>query len=148
MKPLCNCDSCGKDVGFTLSKRQKEGRHKGLSFTYVETLCQCKDCGNYVENPRITEADLRAFYDAYKSAAGLLTSEEIVAIRKKHGLSAERFAQLLGFGAKTVTRHENGAIQSKEADYLMRLARRDDVARELSEWSGVSLDRKKAKIPT
>lgn len=98
--------------------------------------------------PTHYRSGFKSFYDAYKSAAGLLTSEEIVAIRKKHGLFAERFAPLLGFGAKTVMRYENGAIQSKEADYLIPLARRDDVARKLSEWSGVFLDRKKAKIPT
>ncbi len=140
MKKLSYCDKCGKDVGFATSQRKIKGKFKGVSFVCTETLCQCAECGNYVEYPKITEANLRAFYDGYKDAVGLLTGDAIVAIRKKYGLSAESFSLMLGFGAKTITRYENGAIQTKEADNLIRLADREDVAAELANRAGIVLE--------
>jgi len=46
---------------------------------------------------------------------------------------------LLGLGAKTITRYENGAIQSKEADNLIRLADHDVNLFLLAEIAGISL---------
>jgi HTH-type transcriptional regulator / antitoxin MqsA len=54
--------------------------------------------------------------------AGLLTPEEIVAIRKKLGLSQSELERLFGLGSKVVTRWETGrVVQSRAADVALRL---------------------------
>lgn len=120
------CDHCGKKVEFQTFEKEKTATKKGVAFTYVETYCVCAQCGAYVDDPDIGETNLQRYYDAYKSAVGLLTRKEIIAIREKYGLSADIFGLILGLGAKTITRYENGAIQTRSADNLIRLA--DDIA--------------------
>ena len=44
---------------------------------------------------------------------GLLTSDEIVAIRESHGLSQADLAKLLGWGEATISRYESKAIQDE-----------------------------------
>ena len=64
--------------------------------------------------------------DAYKKRHGLLTSEEIIAIRKNRGWTQEDLAKALSFGLKDIARYENGKIQTKPHDKLIR-AIGDDV---------------------
>ena len=59
-------------------------------------------------------------YDEYKKRVGLLTSKEIIAIRKKLNLTQEGLARIMGCGLKTITRYENGAIQDKVFDNFIR----------------------------
>lgn len=44
---------------------------------------------------------------------GLLTSDEIVAIRESYGLSQVDLAKLLGWGEATISRYESKAIQDE-----------------------------------
>jgi putative zinc finger/helix-turn-helix YgiT family protein len=77
-----------------------------------------------------------------RAEAGLLTPEEIVAIRQKLGLSQSELERLFGLGSKVVTRWETGrVVQGKTADVALRLLaldpanlrrlrlRRDEVSR-------------------
>jgi putative zinc finger/helix-turn-helix YgiT family protein len=57
-----------------------------------------------------------------RSEAGLLAPTEIVAIRKKLGLSQRELEKIFGLGSKVVTRWETGRVlQGKTADVALRL---------------------------
>jgi HTH-type transcriptional regulator/antitoxin MqsA len=57
-----------------------------------------------------------------KRSRGLLTPEEVRALRQSLGYSQPAFEHLLGTGPKTVTRWEKGTVfQNAVADRLMRL---------------------------
>lgn len=58
--------------------------------------------------------------DAYRKSIGLLTSEEIKAIREKYKISQEALAVVLGWGKKTITRYETVSIQDKVHDDVLR----------------------------
>jgi transcriptional regulator with XRE-family HTH domain len=62
----------------------------------------------------------RLLSDKYRSAHGLLTSEEIRARRRQLGLSQQQFAQHLGVGVASVKRWEMGKIQEARSDVDIR----------------------------
>lgn len=59
--------------------------------------------------------------NAYRKAHCLLTSEDIVAIRGKYGLSQVDLAKLLGWGEATISRYESKAIQDEAYDNMLRI---------------------------
>jgi putative zinc finger/helix-turn-helix YgiT family protein len=92
--------------------------------TYVpETeMCECASCGKRFFTPDQVKAVKLAVKRQARVAAGLLTPEEIVAIRKRLGLSQIELERLFGLGSRVVTRWETGrVVQSKAADVALRL---------------------------
>lgn len=63
--------------------------------------------------------DLR-LYDIYKKKKGLLTSQEIKDIRKKHKMSQEEFAMFIGLNNDEIYKFENGCIQTDKIDNIIR----------------------------
>ena len=60
----------------------------------------------------------------YKADAGLLTGNEIKAIRTSHGLTQGDLERLLGVATNTVVRWERDTVfQSRPVDKLLRLMR-------------------------
>lgn len=57
----------------------------------------------------------------YRKESNLLTSEQIIAIRKKYRLTQLQFAKLLGINKDTLISYENGALQDIAHDNLIRL---------------------------
>jgi DNA-binding transcriptional regulator YiaG len=68
-----------------------------------------------------TEELRRRTADAYRKKHGLLTSEEIKALRKLLQKTQTQFAQLVGVGEASVKRWETWLVQDKSSDELMRL---------------------------
>lgn len=64
-----------------------------------------------------------------KSVDGLLTSTDILALRKRYGLTQTQAAQLFGGGPVAFSKYENDDVAHSEAmDSLLRLVRRSEVA--------------------
>ena len=61
--------------------------------------------------------------DAYRKKMGLLTSEEIISVRKAYGLSQSDMANMLGWGEVTITRYETKSIQDEAHDNILRIIR-------------------------
>jgi len=51
-----------------------------------------------------------------------LTSKQIKNIRNKYNAYQKEFGRILGLGAKTIARLENGGVQSKSVDNLIKLS--------------------------
>ena len=115
--------------------------HRPIPVPDVE-MCECASCGKRFFTPDQVKVVLLAVKRRARVKAGLLAPEEIVAIRKKLGLSQSELERLFGLGAKVVTRWETGrVVQSKMADVALRLLaldpgnlkrlqlRRDEVSR-------------------
>ncbi len=86
----------------------------------------CENCGNLLSSHDIEHENEIIVYDAYKKIVGLLTSFEIKAIRSKRKWSQRQLAKFLDIGEKDITRYENGAIQTRSIDNMIRLVD-DDV---------------------
>lgn len=58
--------------------------------------------------------------NAYRKANGLLTTDEIIAVRARYGISQSDFCLLLGWGGKTITRYESHQVQDNAHDTILR----------------------------
>ena len=66
--------------------------------------------------------------NAYRKAHHLLTSTEIIDIRKKYDLSQKELARMLGWGDVTISRYETKYIQDETHDNLLRMIAKDPLA--------------------
>jgi len=111
------------------SEKVKKVRKK-FSATYNQApisipdaeMYECATCGERFFTPDQAKAVSLAVKRQARVEAGLLTPEEIVAIRQKLGLSQSELERLFGLGSKVVTRWETGrVVQGKTADVALRL---------------------------
>ena len=119
-----DCPLCDKTHEVEERKRFATIILKGDKVTYEERVYFCAnsdDEENEFETGSMTNENLLSARNAYRVKHGLLTSDEIVAIRESYGLSQVDLARLLGWGEATISRYESKAIQDEAYDTMLRL---------------------------
>ena len=118
-----DCPLCDKTHEIEERKRLATITLKGDKVTYEERFYFCANAyedENEFETGSMTNANLLNARNAYRVKHGLLTSDEIVAIRESYGLSQVDLARLLGWGEATISRYESKAIQDEAYDTMLR----------------------------
>ncbi len=122
---MMNCPICGKNHEVELRERKAITLIKGIKVEYDEKYLVCPDTN--VDNEFVTgtmeNENLLNARNAYRKQKGLLTSDDIVDIREKYGLSQVDLSQVLGWGEATISRYESKAIQDSSYDNVLRLIR-------------------------
>lgn len=119
-----DCPLCNKTHEVEERERFATISLKGDSVTYKERFYYCVNADeeeNEFETGTMTNENLLNARNAYRAKHGLLTSDEIVAIRENYGLSQVDLARLLGWGEATISRYESKAIQDEAYDNMLRL---------------------------
>lgn len=119
-----SCPLCEKTHEVEERKRLTTITLKGVEVTYEERFYFCANADedeNEFETGAMTNENLLNARNAYRVKMGLLTSDEIVAIRESYGLSQVDLAKLLGWGEATISRYESKAIQDEAYDTMLRL---------------------------
>lgn len=119
-----NCPLCDRTHEIEERKRTTSITLKGEEVTYEERYYFCAyadEDENEFETGAMTNENLLNARNAYRVKMGLLTSDEIVAIRESYGLSQVDLAKLLGWGEATISRYESKAIQDEAYDTMLRL---------------------------
>ncbi len=119
-----NCPLCNKTHEIEERKRTTTITLKGEEVVYEERFYFCPNADeeeNEFETGAMTNENLLNARNAYRIKMGLLTSDEIVAIRESYGLSQVDLAKLLGWGEATISRYESKAIQDEAYDTMLRL---------------------------
>ncbi len=119
-----DCPLCDKTHEIEERKRLATITLKGEKVTYEERFYYCANADedeNEFETGSMTNENLLNARNAYRVKHGLLTSDEIVAIRESYGLSQVDLARLLGWGEATISRYESKAIQDEAYDTMLRL---------------------------
>jgi putative zinc finger/helix-turn-helix YgiT family protein len=106
--------------------------YKGQSKRFAEMkVLICPVCGHERLSEKTSEEVDRELTDFRKSIDGLLSSDELKAIRLKLKLKIKEMADRLSLDAKTVGRYENGKkTQSKQVDMLYRQFLREHLDKE------------------
>ena len=118
------CPICGKTHLIEEKCRNSETLIKGQSVHYEQRFYYCSNASedeNEFESGLMVNANLLNAINAYRKQNGLLTSDEIVSIRKDYSLSQVDLARLLGWGEATISRYESKAIQDQAYDNALRL---------------------------
>ena len=119
-----SCPLCDRTHEIEERKRTATIIIKGEEVTYEERFYFCANSDedeNEFETGAMTNENLLNARNAYRVKMGLLTSDEIVAIRESYGLSQVDLAKLLGWGEATISRYESKAIQDEAYDTMLRL---------------------------
>lgn len=120
------CEYCGKEEHYSKKTENEEVVVRGVKFTAPVTHCFCENCKNEILVNDEVDCNLKITYEIYKKKMGMVTGEQIRALREKHGLSAVSLSRLIGAGDKTVTRYENGSIQDPVFDRIFHLLMSQD----------------------
>lgn len=123
-KVYMDCPICDKTHEVEERKRIATITLKGEKVSYEERYYYCANANedeNEFETGTMTNENLLKARNAFRVRHGLLTSDEIVAIREGYGLSQVDLARLLGWGEATISRYESKAIQDEAYDNILRL---------------------------
>ena len=123
-KVYMNCPICDKLHEVEERKKNCAIIIKGEEVTYEARFYFCANTDedeNEFESGEMVNENLLNARNAYRVKMGLLTSNEIIAIRENYGLSQVDLARLLGWGEATVSRYESKGIQDEAYDSMLRL---------------------------
>lgn len=127
------CPNCKKMVDTRVTEKYEALSVRGQEITLKVKMRICKECGEPLVDDELDDISLKQFYDEYRRLNNLLFPEEIKKIREKYNMSQTEFAKLLGMGEKTIARYENGAIQERVHDNLIRVVNNSNVFADLLE---------------
>ncbi|HMF76405.1 MAG TPA: type II TA system antitoxin MqsA family protein [Bryobacteraceae bacterium] len=130
---MVTCIKCGKSDMETRSA-SVPAEIKGEHFlVQMSKALVCPACCYATVDGRDMPEYMRLTADAYRRKHGLLTSDEIRALRGRLRMTQDEFASYLGgVGVASVKRWELGQIQAKAMDRLIRLMVDQWTARENS----------------
>ncbi|MBC7609026.1 MAG: type II toxin-antitoxin system MqsA family antitoxin [Polaromonas sp.] len=122
------CPICGEGH-VTDQTDQFESQYKGQTATLPSHYQLCDTCHSDFAGTKESKLNKRAIMAFRKSVDGLLTGNEIVALRKQYGLTQDQAAKLFGGGPVAFSKYENDDVsQSESMDSLLRLVRRSEPA--------------------
>lgn len=122
------CPLCDKEHEVEERIRMSEVEIKGERVVYEEIYLWCENSDegeNEFVTGKMLNANLLNARNQYRLSRGLLTSDEIVAIREQYGLSQVDLSKLLGWGEVTISRYESKAIQDEAYDNILRMIQKD-----------------------
>lgn len=93
---------------------------KGEKVQYKAQYWYCEQTDELYADEEMISMNDEAMKRAYRIKKGLLTAEDIVAIRGKYRITQTDFCVLLGWGAKTITRYEHYQVQDQAHDSILR----------------------------
>lgn len=117
------CPLCGEGHVSTHSE-MVESEYKAQKVMLPLVFKQCDACGSDFAGAAESKQNKRALMAWRKQVDGLLTGEEITALRKLYKLTQAQAAKLFGGGPVAFSKYENDDVaQSESMDTLLRLVR-------------------------
>ena len=117
-KMLCAC--CMEEHDVKTIMIRESNIFKGVPVEYDAEYFYCDRADEtYADEQQISQNDI-AMKNAYREHEGLLTSDQIAAIRSQFGISQSDLCMLLGWGAKTITRYESHQVQDIAHETILR----------------------------
>jgi putative zinc finger/helix-turn-helix YgiT family protein len=138
------CPFCKKEHMVERYSKKASLEIKGNMVEYIEDGFACPSTGSTWASAKMSDTNLLRARDAYRAKHGLLTSSQIIGIRKKYDLNQKELSNLFGWGDITVTRYETKLIQDETYDSLLQMAMDDPsfALKELNKHKGYYSDRR------
>ena len=122
------CPICGEGH-VTASVQMVEYEYKGHRAELPSHYKQCDTCTSDFAGMAESKQNKRIVMAFRKQVEGLLTGDEITALRKQYQLTQAQAARLFGGGPVAFSKYENDDVAQSEAmDTLLRLVRRSPPA--------------------
>ena len=141
------CPICGEGH-VTHHVDQVETEYKGCKGLVASHYQLCDACGSDFAGTAEMRANKRSIQAFRKQVDGLLSGADILALRKRYGLSQQQAARLFGGGPVAFSKYENDDVAHSEAmDKLLRLVAHSETAFwELAGQEGMTAELRSAKV--
>ena len=140
------CPRCGA-IGKAVKQRvREEVSVRGEPITLELEALRCEECGEEFYDPNDGSDVLDVAYREYRNRHGMVQPEEIRAFRRRHALTQQELSQLLGWGGATISRYENGALQDKAHDKVLKLAMEPANLARLIQDNAAALEQDKRRL--
>lgn len=127
-KKMIECPLCGELHLVDRRERTATTIIKSEKVKYQEEYYVCENSEegeNEFIPSKVMDANLLAARDAYRNAHGMFTSQDIINLRNRYGLTQRELAKLLGWGEATVSRYERKQIQDVTYDDVLHVVSKD-----------------------
>ncbi|QSO45473.1 type II TA system antitoxin MqsA family protein [Alicyclobacillus mengziensis] len=114
------CDRCGTDVEWHTQECQETYPVRDEPITIQSILAVCSVCGLDLFDMELDGANVERAYDIYRERHGILSADDIKAIREKVGLTQLQLAEILRCDELTVRRYEEGMLLSEQHNELVK----------------------------
>jgi len=136
------CERVTQQELITLSEKYKV-RNKEIEV--LSSHHECNECENEIED--IESADpLMEAYAIYRDIEGYVQPQELVDFRHKYDLTQKELSHMLGFGAVTLSRYENGALQTDAHNVSLVMAMQPNSLKMLVEKNHYLFSQKKYEL--
>jgi len=116
------CSNCEYVAPFEVVTKKEKFNIRGQAIEVGVDYRVCSKCNDIVFDADLHKDPFDIAYRVYRKQNGMLQPEDIKSWRKKYNISQYKLAKLLNIGIATLNRYENGALQDKSHDNLMKLA--------------------------
>lgn len=80
------CENCREEVSYTVTSAPMSGTIRGTEYPYSGKESTCSNCGAPVYVAEINDFNLKALYDEFRKANGIISLEHILEIPKKYDI--------------------------------------------------------------
>ena len=116
------CENCREEVSYTVTSAPMSGTIRGTEYPYSGKECTCSNCGVPVYVAEINDFNLKALYDEFRKANGIISLEHILEIPKKYDIGKRPLSLLLGWGEQTFSRYCDGDMPTRQySDILNKI---------------------------
>ena len=132
------CPICDADRECKVELRLESYPLRGEEIEIEAHVFICSVCGEDIFDKKLDTENLQKVYTIYRAEHGLLSPEEIRAIRERYSLSQRGMSRFLGWGEITLHRYESGGIPDRvHNDLLTMISTADGMARYLQECGSI-----------
>lgn len=140
-----NCPVCGIATKWEKIKSQEDFEIRGEIIPVNIEISRCTECNTELENLHSEKDPYILAYEEYRRRKGLVQPEQIKKFREKYDITQKEVSNLLGMGAITLSRYENGALQDEAHDRLLKLVFEPSNLFELIQEKPLVFNEKKRK---
>lgn len=115
------CPFCEKTEAVESVRNKRALDVRGETIEVDFEALRCNACGEEFVDAQPEHDPFARAYEIYRKKRGMLQPEDIKALRKKYGMTQGELSRVLGWGAATLSRYENGSLQDRTHDQVLKL---------------------------
>ncbi len=110
------CPFCDKEHDVQVIMQKEPVTVRGEKFMATARYYRCPECEEEYETSDSPFDPLADAYNQYREKHRMLSPEQIKSFRHECELTQKELSELLGWGAVTLSRYENGSLQDLSHD--------------------------------
>jgi putative zinc finger/helix-turn-helix YgiT family protein len=140
MKRTEFCPHCEELRTVSCVEREVKVSVRGEEFPVPSIVHVCSECGEEFACSADSLDPVDAAFSLYREKHGMLSPSEILGFRRRYELTQKELSALLGWGAVTLSRYENGALQDAAHDRQLHAVMTGEGLKKLIQLNPDALD--------